>query len=100
MIEYRLGDGIIIGVDSDKDLPYIGEILKLYVINNNDIYFEVRPFHSKYDPHYRVYTLDQSSADTLYVHHLELFMQIPVHIRALVSFDNGHRKLFILPHAL
>ena len=98
MTEYRPGDGIIVRVDNDKDLPDIGEILKLYVINN-DIYFEVRKFNSNYDPHFRLYTLDQSpSDDKCCVCLSELVMQTPVHIRSSISF--GNKKLFIVPHAL
>ena len=44
--EYRLGNGIIIRVDNDNDLPVIGKILKLYVIND-EICFEVRMFNTQ-----------------------------------------------------
>lgn len=100
MTEYKPGDGIIVGVDNDTDLPEIGKILKLYVLNSNDdICLEVWMFHSHYEPHYRLYSLDQSAADNiLYVYYSELVIPVPVHICSSVPF--GHKKLFILPYAL
>ena len=95
--EYRIGDGIIIRVDSENDLPVIGKILKLYVVNG-EICFEVRMFSSQYEPHYRVYTFNQAVANDIHVYHSEILMQVPVHIHSLVTF--GHKKLFIVPHAV
>ena len=93
--EYRPGDGVILSMDVDKDLPNIGVILKVYFIDDKML-FQVRIFNSEYESHYRAYTLQNSpAADVKYVYHSKLALQDPVHIRTF-----GHKKLFILPHAL
>ena len=35
MIEYRCGDGVVLGADVNKDLPVIGKIIRLYAIDDN-----------------------------------------------------------------
>ena len=41
MTEYRPDDEKIIGMDDDKDLPDIGKILKLYILNNSGSLSEI-----------------------------------------------------------
>ena len=98
--EYRPGNGIIIRVDNDNNLPVIGKILKLYVIND-EICFEVRMFNTHYEPYYRVYTFNDQAAtsDIHYVYHSELLMQVPVYVRSSATFGS-HKRLFILPYVV
>ena len=68
--EYRPGDGVILSMDVDKDLPNIGVILKVYFIDDKML-FQVRIFNSEYESHYRAYTLQNSpAADVKYVYRL------------------------------
>jgi len=34
MIEYRCGDGAVLGADINEDLPIVGKILKLYTMDD------------------------------------------------------------------
>ena len=54
MIEYRCGDGVVLGADMNEDHPVIGKFVKLYAIKNK-ILIQVMKFRSEYEPHYRAY---------------------------------------------
>ena len=93
--EYRPGDGVILSMDIDKDLPNIGVISKVYFVDDK-ILFQVKAFLSDFEPHYKSYTLQNSpTPDVKYIFHSNLALQVPVHIRTF-----GHKKLYILPYAL
>ena len=97
MIEYRCGDGVVLGADVNEDLPVIGKIVKLYAIENK-ILLQVLNFRSEYEPHYRAYMLHQiPEATTQHVSHVELFMPALVHIRSTSALS---KKFCILPYVL
>ena len=84
-------------VDIKDDLPLVGQIQDIYCIDGTKVLFNVRQFHTYYEPHYCAYTLQNDTAIcTKFVFHEQLFIYMPIHIRkseALCTY-------VILPHAL
>lgn len=96
-IEYKYGVGIILGVDED-DLPLLGRVDDIYVLNSTTVVLRVAKFCTTYKPHYRAYMLHELDDDSTIVHLTDLFLNTPIHIRT--SQVLGTCKFIILPHAL
>lgn len=94
--EYKHGVGIMLGVDDD-DLPQIGCIQDVYVIDNDKVLFSVKKFSTTYEPHFRAYVLHEEDV-TAFLYLTDVFVRTPVYIRT--SRSVGSNKFVILPHAL
>ena len=93
---YKPNAAVIVGIEDD--LPLVGQIQEIYYIDGTTkVLFNVRQFHTYYEPHYRAYTLHNDTATcTKFVFYEQLFIHTPIHIRkseALYTY-------VILPHAL
>ncbi len=86
-IEYKRNVGII--YDMTADLPKVGQVTSIFVVNDNTVIFAVKCFSSIYVEHFRTYTLQTLCCDELVcVDHL--LVPNPVHIRtcsALLSLS-------------
>lgn len=51
---YKPNAGIIIGVDDD--LPVVGKIQDIYILDSKKILFCIKQFCTLYEPHYHAYT--------------------------------------------
>ena len=96
-VEYKYCVGVILGVDED-DLPLVGCVNYIYVVNDDNVVLSVSKFSTKYEPHYRAYVLHELEDGPTLVHLTHLFLNTPVHIRT--SQVLGTRKFIVLPHAL
>lgn len=95
-IEYKCGVGVIL--DVKDDLPQVGCVQEIYIVNGSRIALRVKTFAATYyEPHYRAYLLDEEEAIKL-VYLNSLFLLTPVHIRT--SHVLGTDKYIILPHSL
>ena len=94
-VEFKKGAGIVFGMKND--LPQVGQITSIYVINGGTVMFRATPFTS-WLPHFRGYTLHEEPhvhEKLLYISHL--VSNTPVHIHRPQALPS--RKLFItLPH--
>jgi len=94
-IQYKLNAGVII--DVKHDLPIIGQIEAIYVVDNNKILLKVNQYWTNYEPHYRAYTLrTEVQKSTRLLLTMELFVPIVVHIRKTKTLKHH----FILPYEL
>ena len=86
-------------MDVEHDLPVVGRIKDIHVINGNKILFHVKSFYTNFEPHFRAYLL-QDDTDVLekVVYLSDLFLQNPVHIR--ISQAVGSHYFILLPYAL
>ena len=95
-IEYKCGVGVIL--DVKDDLPQVGCVLDIYIVDGSQIAIRVKTFAAMYyEPHYRAYLLDEEE-DIKLVYINSLFLLTPVHIR--ISHVLGTNKYIILPHSL
>ena len=97
--EYKVDTGVILDVDED-DLPVVGCIRHIYVINNTKVIFDVTKYTTTFEPHFRAYLLSEAEESTsaTYIYQTELFLRSPVHVRKSQVF--GTNKYIILPHAV
>ena len=97
--EYKVDAGVILDVDED-DLPLVGCIRSIYIVNNTRIIFDVTRYTTTFEPHFRAYLLSEVeyTTSTTFVYQTELFLRLPVHIRKSQVF--GTNKYIILPHAI
>ena len=82
-------------VDVNDDLPIIGQIEDIYVVDGSTIAFNVQQFSTIYEQHYRAYVL-QDSCDNIIIPLTKLFLHSPIHIHRSQTLHN----FVILPHAL
>ena len=94
--EYKRGVGIILDVDDD-DLPQIGSVNDIYVIDDKKVLLSVKKFSTIYEPHFRAYVLCEEDVTTV-LYLTDLFIITPIHIHT--SHILGSNKFVILPHAL
>ena len=67
-VEFKKGAGIVFGMKND--LPQVGQITSVYVINGGTVLFRATPFTSSWLPHFRGYTLHEQP----HVHEKLLYM--------------------------
>jgi len=92
--EYKLNAGIIVGFV--HDLPIVGKIKQLLVINETDLAFVVIQYSTYYEKHFRAYILDQVTDDNKIVLHSNLFCNSPIHV--CKSQTLSHRSFVLLPY--
>jgi len=93
--EYKKGDGIIMKMECD--LPQVGHVSNIYVVNKDRVVFTVDPYSSSFLPHFHVYVLHRTSVSSQqFVHMSDLVVKSPVLIRTPKSLP--HSKVIILPH--
>lgn len=93
--EYKCGVGIILGVDDD--LPEIGYVHEIYVVDENKVLFNITKFSTTYESHFHAYVLCEEDVTT-FSYLTDLFIRTPVHIRT--SCILGSSKFVILLLAL
>ena len=79
------------------DLPIVGVIQDIYIINEDKIFFNVNQFSTSYEPHYWTYILEDKICSRI-IGYPDLFIYFAVHIRKLHVTDFS--AVFILPFAL
>ena len=96
--EYKSSAGVIL--DVEHDMPIVGIILDIYVINAKEVALNVEKFSTTFEPHYRAYILDDNSSSSNIVLHSDLFIQTPIHIRKSSNPELNHNSFLLLPFAL
>lgn len=95
--EYKISSGVILEVKDD--LPIVGIIQDIYLLDENIITFKVDEYLTSFQPHYRAYALDNVPLSSKTVRHSDLFIQTSLHIRtSCISELSPH--FIILPYAL
>ena len=92
-IEYKKYVGVIYSMV--HDLPNIGQIISIFVVNNKIPVLEVKCFSTVYIEHLRVYTLSELEFETMLITVQDLVVPNPVHIRTVSALP--HSKTVILP---
>ena len=86
---------ILVFYQMEDDLPLVGQVNGISVVNGGKVFFEVDCFCSYYESHYRVYVLKAlNSVKTITI--TDLCLPHPIHIRT-ASVLPGLRFV-ILPH--
>ena len=81
------------------DLPIVGTVLDIYVVNGDEVVFRIDQFSTSFEPHYRAYILDDHASCSNTVLHSKLFIQTPIHIRKS-SIPELKNSFILLPFAL
>ena len=92
-IEYKRNAGVVCGMN--HDLPTVGKITSLLVINSDKLYFRVQLFSSLYIEHFRAYTLQPLDSEAL-ISTDDLLSPHPIHIRTTSALP--HHPCIILSH--
>ena len=92
-IEYKRNAGVVCGMD--HDLPTVGKISSLLIINGDKLYFQVHLFSSVYNEHFRAYTLHPLDSEAL-ISTDNLLSPHPIHIRTTSALP--HHECIILSH--
>ena len=91
--EYKPATGVILEVE--HDLPIVGVIENIYLINGNEVMFHVKQFYTSFEPHYRAYILEDSLTYLKIVRHSTLFIHNPVHIRTSHNPELSHSFILV-----
>lgn len=75
--EYRESAGVILNVV--QDLPTVGIIWDVYILNGDKVTFNVDQFSTSYEPHYWAYILESSTSSRI-VCHSYLFIHTAIYI--------------------
>ena len=96
--EYKPGAGVVLAVE--HDLPQIGQITTIYVLDGATVLFRIVPFSSSYLPHFRGYSLHElplpNNKELFYMS--DLVINTPIHIRRPQSLP--HHDVVLLPYHL
>lgn len=90
--EYKTSVGVV--YDMTDDLPRVGQVTSIYVINHTTVLFAVKCFSSMYVEHFRAYTLQALHCDKLVSVH-NLLIPNPLHIRTASALPS---KFVVLPY--
>ena len=90
--EYKISTGVIL--DVEHDLPMVGIIQDIYIVNEDKVIFCVDQSSTSYEPHFRAYIVENDSCSRIICHS----DHTPVHIRKSRVPDLSN--IFILPFAL
>jgi len=93
--EYKTDAGVIIEVK--HDLPVVGKIEDIYIINGSKVLFYLKLYTTHYEPHFRAYMLHKSS-QRKFLYLCNIFIDTPVHIRK--SRTLGTYLFVLLPYTL
>ena len=94
--EYKPDAGVVVSVK--HDLPIIGCIKDVYLINRKEVAFNATLHSTYYEKHFRAYVLENEILQETVVHHSKLFFPAPIHIRISQVLSQVH--FVFLPHAL
>jgi len=81
----------------EHDLPVVGSIEDIYVLNEDKVLFDLRLYTTHYESHFRAYVLHNTAQRKL-LYLSDLFIDTPVHIRK--SQVLGTHVFVLLPYAL
>ena len=95
--DYRIHDGVIVEVQ--HDLPTVGIIRQIFIINGDTVIFTVDHYTTSFEPHYQAYILDETPFSSANILHSDLFIQQSVHIRTSNVYELSS-DFVILPYAL
>ena len=82
-------------IEVKDDLPVIGKILEIFIIDGSLIIFKAKQFSTLYEEHYRAYVLQDDSVNKTFPL-TKLFIHNPVYIHSSQTLQH----FVILPHAL
>ena len=92
---YKPDCGVIIGIEDD--LPVVGKVQDIYIINSNKVLFSLKQFYTFYESHYRAYTFrNDIDSITKFISYEQLLLHSPVHIRRSQTLH----YFVILPYTL
>jgi len=94
--EYKTNTGVI--VDVEHDLPIVGQIQELYLVDGTRVAFHLKVYKTSYEPHFRAYLLQKQFTEKV-LQLSNLFVETPVHIRKSQALG-PHVFFIILPFAL
>ena len=95
--EYKNNAGII--YDVEHDLPIVGKIEDIYIIDGCRVLFNVKSYLTYYQPQFRAYLLyERTDIQRIFLYLSNLFIDTPVHIRR--SQVLGTETFILLPYAL
>ena len=93
-MEYKKGAGIVYSLENE--MPVVGEIESIFIVNGEKVLFYVKCFSSIYFKHFHAFKLESLDTNkTLTIE--ELVLPSPVHIRVVSSFP---QQSIILPYHL
>ena len=98
MVDFRRPGHIY---EVEHDLPIVGKIQDIYIIDGSKVLFNVKPYLTHYHPHFRSYLLHErteSDVQNIFLYVSNLFIDTPVHIRR--SQVLGTEIFILLPYAL
>lgn len=95
--EFKINVGIIYEVE--HDLPIVGKVQDIYIIDGNKVLFKVKPYLTYYHPQFRAYLLsERTDVKEKFLYLSNLYIDTPVHIRQ--SHVLGTEIFILLPYAL
>ena len=95
--EFKLDVGVI--YDVEHDLPIIGKVQEIYIIDGCKVLFNVNLYWTHYQPHFRAYMLSRrADVQEKFLSLSNLFIETPVYIRR--SQVLGAETFILLPYAL
>lgn len=95
-MEHKRHEGVICEVVND--LPVVGVVTSIYVVDNVKVYMRVTCFETYLDEHHRVYVMHEEIGEKL-IEIENLILYLPVHIRNICTqASSGQVQCFILPY--
>ena len=64
--EYKISTGVILNVE--HDLPVVGVIRDIYIVNEDKVLFCVDQSSTSYEPHFRAYIVESDSCSRIVCH--------------------------------
>ena len=95
--EYRKDTGFVHKLDED-DIPQVGQISHIYVVNGKTVVFKAQRFNSFYHSHFQCYCLRQVDEEPSFFLYDKLILKKPLHIRKPCILP-GH-NVIILPYSI
>lgn len=92
--EFRNGAGFIHSLQND--LPQIGLISDIYVLDKKNLVFKAFNYVTVYHPHFHAYSLSRSSSGPTYYCYDKLVLSKPIHIRQPRSLP--HHDIVVMPY--
>jgi len=99
--EFKLNVGVI--YDVEHDIPIVGKVQDIYIIDGCKVVFNVKPYWTHYHPHFRAYLCayllsERADIQEKFLCLSNLFIETPVYIRR--SQVLGTEIFILLPYAL
>ena len=93
--EFRSGAGFVHSIH--EDLPQIGQISDIYLLDEKKLVFKAVNYTTTYHPHFHAYTLTHSPSVSYFCYD-KLILLKPVHIRQPQSLP--HHKVTVMPYRI